>query len=475
MKAKRSRIKIIVLLISVMMVFLSYTSLTFAAEEEKEAFLNEQMDFMKRLILYIEANHSDVIDYKELVNGAFDGMFESLDPYSTYFSERESLDDFVESVSGEYNGIGVIIEAKENRCVIVSPIFDTPAYKAGIISGDVVVEVDEQDVTALSTEKIVSLLRGKPGTKVNVGIKREGTNDILRFEITRETIKMSSVNHEMKENGIGYIRILSFDSNTGDEFKEALTNLRKEDAKALIIDLRDNGGGYINTALEVAEEIIPEGPIMHFEKQGEITDTYYSETPQIDLPVVVLVNGGTASASEILAGAVQDTDTGIIIGTKTFGKGSAQQSTNLNNGGGMKLTVAHFMTPDKNKIHGAGITPDIMMQNNNSQELEELLEKVKLFVPMIEDKKSGLNEKGLDVYGAQQRLKLIGYSDVEATGIMDEITFNAVKHFQSAQGLYSYGIIDYTTKESLNQEVAEYAENLKEDAQLEKAIEILTK
>ncbi len=475
MKAKRPAAKkTIVLLISVMMVFSSVLFPAFGAEDEKETYLNEQMDFMKRLILYIEANYSDEVDYEKLVNGAFKGLFEALDPYSTYFPEKKSLDNFVESVSGEYNGIGVIIEAKNNQCTIVSPIFDSPAYKAGILSKDVVVEVDGQDVTALTTESIVNLLRGKPGTKVTVGIKREGKKDILRFEIIRETIKMSSVNHEMKENKIGYIRILSFDSNTGDEFKAALKELRQEDAKALIIDLRDNGGGYINTALEVAEQIVPEGPMMHFEKQGEITDTYYSETPQIDLPVAVLVNGGTASASEILAGAVQDTDSGIIIGTKTFGKGSAQQSTNLTNGSGMKLTVAHFLTPDKNRIHGTGITPDIMMQNNNSQELESLLDKIQLFAPMIEDEKPDLNDTGLNVYGAQQRLKLMGY-DVETTGIMDEMTYSAIKHFQSAQGLYPYGILDYSTKESLNREITEYFENLKEDAQLEKAIETLTK
>jgi len=410
-----------------------------------------------------------------MINGAYNGLFKALDPYSTYFPQEEDLDDFVEAVSGEYNGIGVTIETRDNQCVVVSPIFDSPSYKVGIQSKDVIVEVDEQDVTEFSTERIVNLLRGKPGTKVTVGVRREGNMDILRFEITRETIKMASVNYEMKEDHIGYIRILSFDSNTGDEFKTALKKLREESAKALIIDLRDNGGGYINTALEVAEEIAPEGPLMYFEKQGEITQTFYSETPQIDLPVVVLVNGGTASASEILAGAIKETGAGTIIGTTTFGKGSAQQSLNLKNGGGMKLTVSHFLTPNKSKIHGTGITPDIILQNKNSKELDTLISEVKELAPMIEKVKPGLNDKGLNVYGAQQRLKFLGYSDVDITGVMDEITFNSIKHFQNAQGLFGYGILDYSTKDRLDEEILKYAESLDKDAELEKAMEILSK
>lgn len=473
MKRNQRTTKTIVFIVTIMMVFFSFSSLVIA--EEDETYLNEQINFMKQLIRYIETNYTDEVTYEQLVNGAFKGLLKELDPYSTYFINREAYNNFVETVSGEFSGIGVMLEARNDECFIISPIFDSPAYKAGILSGDVIVEVDGKDVTALSISDIANMTRGESNTKVMIGVKRQGQSDIIRFEIIREIIKTDSVSTEIKENHIGYIRILSFDSNTGEEFKEALEVLKDQGIKSLIIDLRDNGGGFINTALEVAEQIVPMGPMMHFEKKGEIIQTYYSKTPQIDLPVAVLVNGGTASASEILAGAIQDTDIGTIIGTKTFGKGSAQDVINLGNGGGMKLTVNYFLTPNKNKIHGTGIIPDIVIKQEKSNELDALSKEVKGFAPMIEKEKPGLNDKGLNVYGAQQRLKVLGYSDVVATGIMDEITVNAIKHFQNAQGLFGYGILDYTTKDHLNEEIAKYIGNLDKDAQLEKAMEILAK
>lgn len=476
MKNKKRIAQILAFIMAFIMIFFSFLSFMSFAEtvEEKDiTYVDEQLDFLKKLVKYVDEQYAEDIDYEKIVDEVYSGFFEALDPYSTYFTRDGEYDEFVEAVSGEYSGIGVVITTKDNQCVIISAMAEGPSYEAGIKSGDVIVKVDDVDVTESTSEYVVNLLRGEPGTKVKVGIKRQGYAENLQFEITRETIKLSSVSHEVKENNIGYIRILSFDSNTGDEFKEALEKLREENITSLIIDLRDNGGGYINTALEVAETLIPEGPIMHFETKGEITNTYESETPQIDIPVVVLVNGGTASASEIVTGAIQDSNTGTIVGTQTFGKGSAQSSTNLKNGGGMKLTVAHFLTPNKNVIHQKGITPDIIIENKANPDLEALVKEAKEFAPMIESEKPTLNDQGLNVYGAQQRLAFLGYDKVQATGILDEGTFEAIKHFQSANDIFPYGALDHTTRDLLNTEVVDYLTNMDSDTQLEKAIEIL--
>ncbi len=473
MKNKKRIARILALVIAFLMIFFSLANMAFAEEEKDITYVDEQLDFLKDLVKYVDAKYADDIDYEKIVDEVYNGFFEALDPYSTYFTRNDEYDDFVESVSGEYTGIGVVITTKDNQCVVISAMADGPSYEAGILSGDVIVSVDGEDVSEATSEYIVSLLRGEPGTKVTVGIKREGYAENLQFEIIRETIKLSSVSHEVKENHIGYIRIVSFDSNTGEEFKDALAKLREENIQSLIIDLRNNGGGYINTALEVAEAIVPKGPIMHFESKGEITETYESETPQIDIPVAVLVNGGTASASEIMAGAIQDSNSGTIIGTQTFGKGSAQTSLNLKNGGGMKLTVAHFLTPNKNVIHQNGITPDIVIENKANPDFDELVEQAEQFAPMIESQKPTLNDQGLNVFGAQQRLAFLGYDQVRVTGILDEVTFEAIKHFQTAKGIFPYGVLDHTTRDLLETEIVDYLNNLNRDAQLEKAIEIL--
>lgn len=456
------------------MIFFSLSYMAFAEEAKEDVtYVDEQLDFLKDLIKYVDAQYVEEMDYKKIVDEIYNGFFESLDPYSTYFKRDDDYNNFVEAVSGEYTGIGVLLTTKDNQCMVISAMPEGPSYEAGVLPEDVIVSVDGEDVSEATSDYIVNLLRGEPGTKVTVGVKRQGYAENIQFEIIRETIKLSSVTHEVKENNIGYIQILSFDSNTGEEFKEALAKLREQNIQSLIIDLRDNGGGYISTALEVAEIIVPEGPIMHFESKGEITKTYESETPQIDIPVAVLVNGGTASASEIVTGAIQDSNAGTIIGTTTFGKGSAQTSVNLQNGGGMKLTVAHFLTPNKNIIHEKGIIPNIIIENKVNTEFNSLVKQVEQFAPMIESKKPTLNDKGLNVYGAQQRLAFLGYKEIQSTGILDEKTFEVLKHFQSAKGLYAYGTLDYTTRDLLKTEVVDYLNKLNGDAQLEKAIEIL--
>ena len=473
---KRKHARIIALVIAVVMVFFTLASATmvFAATVDDENYLKEDVELLRKLMIYVEKNYVTEVDGKTLINGAYKGVYDALDPYSNFFEENEDYDNFVESVSGEYVGIGVVISAKNGKTVVISPMPGSPAFEQGMKAEDVIAEIDGVDVRTYSTEMIANLLRGIEGTDVNVGVERPGTAGVLTFTITRATIKVESIITEVKENNIGYIRITSFDSDTGEEFKTKIAELRTQNITSLIVDLRNNGGGYISTAVDVAEQLIPIGPVVHLEEQGEITKTYYSKTAEIDILVVVLINEGSASASEILAGAIQDTKTGILIGTQSFGKGSAQESLNLKGVGGMKLTIAHFLSPDKNIIHEVGLTPNIIVENGQGEEVQALIKEVNSFAPMVDETKPTFNDVGLNVYGAQQRLNFLGYENIEATGTYDIKTYEAVLHFQAANSLYAYGTMDYTTKDKLKEQVIYKINNINKDLQLQKAIEHLS-
>ncbi|MFA5528481.1 MAG: S41 family peptidase [Peptostreptococcales bacterium] len=468
---KRTKIaRVIALLIVAIMVVSSLSYIVFA--EEEESYVNDQLDFLKKLIVYVEQEYVEELDEEEIINNIYKGFFESLDPYSVYFPTRDSLDDFVDTVSGEYSGVGIVLTEKNNQCVILSAMPNGPAKAAGILPDDVIWEIDGQDVSQRTTTEIANQLRGEEGTKVTLGVKRNHSNDIIRFELTRKKIQILSVNYEVLENDIGYIQVTSFDNDTGKEFEKALTNLRSQGIKSLILDLRDNGGGYVAEAVKVADMIVPEGPIMFYENKGQFIESEHSDSPQIDIPVAVLANRGSASASEIVIGAIQDTKSGTIIGTRTYGKGSAQTTTNLLNGGGMKITIAHFLTPNKNVIHEVGITPDIIVENGLAD--AAALDKVGPLAAMLEEKKPSLGDTGLNVYGAQQRLALLGYEDHKITGILDEDTFQAIMAYQASRGLFPYGTLDFTTRNALETETLLLLNNSGlEDLQLKKAIEVL--
>lgn len=447
-----------------------------AADTETDAYIEGQLDFMEKVIKFVKQNYADDVTYEKLINGAYKGIFEELDPYSYYFINEDKYNDFETSVSGEYGGVGIKFDSSRHNTVI-STFKDSPAEKAGIMTNDIVVSIDGKDVTSATVDTIVKLIRGKEGTTVTLGVKREGQPKILYFKLTREVIKIDSVTCEMKNNGIGYIKISNFDKDTNVEFKDAFDKLKKDGAKSLIVDLRDNPGGYVDTALKTIEQIVPKGPLMHYSKKGEITQTFYSDTKGAQMPVVLLVNGGSASASEIMAGAVKDSKTGTIVGTTTYGKGCAQMSINLKNGGAMKLTVTYFLSPNGTKIQDVGITPDIVVENPKSSEIENARAKAADFAPMIEAQKPKFGDKGLDVYGAQQRLQFLGYKNVSATGVFDINTWKAVVNFQKSENLAPYGVLDNTTKARLDKAVSDYIAKLGEgrDMQLEKAVEILSK
>ncbi len=435
---------------------------------------DKKLENLRKYIEYIKNNYKDDITYKQLLNGAFEGVANSLDdPYSTYYETSGQADAFVQSVSGEYSGVGVSIENYNGKCRVVAPISGTPAEKSGIKTGDIITKIDGIDISKKTLDEAAEMMRGKAGTKVTLTVSRGG--QVLNFPLTREVIKTISVHQKMLDKQIGYIQITGFDSDSHEEFESALSSLQKQGMKSLIIDLRNNPGGLVNVALNIANQLMPEGPLMHYEHKGEIIKTYNADdAAKADFPIVMLVNEGSASSSEILAGALHDSKTAKLVGTRTFGKGVAQQIENFPEGYGLKLSTLYFLTPNKSRIDHAGITPDYTVQNTTDLNVEELAKKYQGFAPMIEKEKPTAGSVGLNVFGAQQRLSMLGYP-VQISGTMDDATVAGVKKFQKESGLYSGGVLDYTTMNALDKATVSYITGAgsTRDLQMEKAISLL--
>lgn len=447
------------------------------ATQEKEPDWNEELLLIKELIMETKAGYKDDIPYEDLLNGAYEGIIDTLgDPYSVFYISDSESQEFVESVSGEFYGVGVSLEMMEGLCKVVAPIPDGPAEKAGILSGDVVTAVDGHDVSGKVLEEIVHRLRGEGGTKVTMTVLRSGKT--LTFPLIREKIKLAAVSYELLPEDIGYIRISQFDNDVHLEFKNAKLKLLADGAQSFIVDVRNNPGGYVATAMDIAEQFMPLGPIVHFQQQGEVVETLSADgRGDLGMPVALLVNEGSASASEILAAAWKDSGTATLVGMNTYGKGVAQQILNTARGNQVKLSTHYFLSPKKNVIDKVGVAPDHTVRNYTSLDLdraEQVYEEYKKFAPMKEKNKPSLGATGLNVFGAQQRLSLLGYG-TEVSGTMDGKTFSAVKGFQQEQGLFPYGVLDYSTMAALDKAVLRYVSGAVEgkDLQLEKAIELL--
>ncbi|MGN1332860.1 MAG: S41 family peptidase [Lachnospiraceae bacterium] len=304
-------------------------------------------------------------DLATMENGLYSGMVSALgDPYSVYYSAQE-LEEIQQKTEGIYYGIGAYISkgAMDEFCTISGIIKNTPAEEAGLRAGDIIYEVDGVLAQGMETTEIVTLIKGEEGTTVTLTLIREGESDYLNIPVERRKIESPTVEWEMKENKIGYIQITEFDDVTTDQFAEALAECRGKEMTGLILDLRGNPGGNLSTVCEIARMLLPKGLIVYTEdKYGEREEYTCDGNHQIDVPMVVLVNGYSASASEILAGAIQDYGVGTIMGTTTFGKGIVQRIISLSDGSAVKLTVSKYYTPNGNDIHEKGIVPDIEIE-----------------------------------------------------------------------------------------------------------------
>ena len=313
----------------------------------------------------IKEHYLEKVDRKELENGIYTGLVNSLnDPYSVYYSAEE-LEELQMSTEGIYYGIGAYLSkaAADEYCMISGIIEDTPAEEAGLRADDIIYMVDGVEVTGMELTEVVSLIKGEEGTKVVLTLIREGEEDYLEVSVERRKIESPTVSSEMMGDDIGYIQITEFDEVTEDQFAEALAECKGNGMKALILDLRSNPGGNLSTVCEISRMILPKGMIVYTEDKYGKRDEYTCDGfRKLQVPAVVLVNGYSASASEILAGAMKDHGIATIMGTTTFGKGIVQRVISLSDGSAVKLTVSKYYTPNGNDIHEKGIEPDVVVE-----------------------------------------------------------------------------------------------------------------
>lgn len=342
-------------------VILALVSLTWtlpAYAEEDQALAGAST--LGEIFGYISQFHLQQPDVEKLTQASIKGMLDELDdPYTVYFSPGE-LEEFSEELNGDFEGIGAEMELKGQYPCLVRVLNDSPAEQAGLQKGDLIVAVDGKALVGQPLYEIIDQLRGGKGTKVTVTVRREGQKD-FQVEITRNTVDMPTVYEKIFDGGIGYIAIDSFGMETGQEFGDALIKLKESGIKSLIIDLRNNGGGYVDAAAEIAGYLMgPDKIIFVTEDRNKRQDPYATDQDNLidSLPMVVLINGESASASEILAGALQDYGKAALIGTVSYGKGTVQDIIPLENGGALKMTTASYLTPKGRRINGIGLKPD---------------------------------------------------------------------------------------------------------------------
>lgn len=321
----------------------------------------ERFGKLDYLYTHLKDAYYEELSDEDMMDGIYKGLFSSTgDPYTNYFTATE-YESIMSQSMGEFFGIGITFTAtEEGELIIISTIDDSPAAKAGLRTGDIIVAVDDVKYGADQLNEAASAMRGELNTKVKVTYKRDGEEKAVT--ITRKKITTESVYSEMLDDNIAYIRISTFDISTGDDFEKELRQREMQGVSGVIIDLRNNGGGVVDSGTHIADLLLPEGTIVYLEdKNGERT-YYNSDSSCTSIPYVLLVNEGTASTSEILAVAVKENEGGAIVGTKTFGKGIVQYSTPLNDGTGMNITVQQYFSPDGNAIHGEGIEPDYIVE-----------------------------------------------------------------------------------------------------------------
>ncbi len=338
-----------------------------SAAKEDEQTPYQRISMFTRVMEQVRENYVDKskTSYKELVYGALRGMLGSLDEYSQ-FLDPEMYREMKDDTAGEYGGLGLVITVRDGSLTIVSPMEDTPGFRAGLQPGDRIVEIDGARTDGWDLTEAVKKLRGAIGTEVKLKVFRPRTNEFKDLALTRAKISVASVKDErIIEDGIGYLRITEFKEPTADALQKAMERLQAQDMKALIIDLRNNPGGLLTSAISVAEKFLKRGDvIVSTEGRDHRMQQVYKARGRkhyTDFPMAVLINGGSASAAEILAGALQDHKRAIVIGEKSFGKGSVQSVLPLDDGSAIRLTTAWYFTPDRRLIHGRGIEPDIVV------------------------------------------------------------------------------------------------------------------
>ncbi|MGB3366682.1 MAG: S41 family peptidase [Acidaminobacteraceae bacterium] len=471
--AQKFRKKIITLLMVV--ILLASSSISFS----QDVFVNaENMtgdDYLNYMLDVIKSNYKYDITEEQLYNGIYKGLFDSLDKHSSYF-EPSDYKEFNVNVSGEFGGIGITIELNESGYLtIVSPIKNTPGQRAGLSTGDVIKAVNGVDIKDWPLEKTLAIMRGKPETEIILGVQKFGEEKITNIKIIREIIKLNAVDSKITDDKIGVLTISSFNQSVSSNVLLALNEFKEKKIKGLVIDLRNNPGGSLSEVLKISDLFVEAGKeLLYVDVKGDGDQSFTSAiSPVLEkMPIMVLINGSSASASEILAGVLQDYDLATIIGSNSYGKGTVQNIYDLPNGSGMKMTIAEYLTPSHNKIDGVGIKPDIEVNDENPL-LKSKKDEIAKFVPMIEEREYRyLGETGLNIYGAQQRLSALGY-DVSADGILGKGTIAVIKKFQFDYNLRSDGVLGLKTIKVLENSFTSTSKVA--DPVLNKAFEIIRK
>lgn len=337
--------------------------------------INELQTFSE-VFANIKNHYVENVDDKDLLENAIRGMLSGLDPHSAYL-DKHDYDDLKVGTSGEFGGLGIEVGMEDGFVKVISPIDDTPAQRAGIKAGDLVIRLDDTPVKGLTLKEAVDIMRGKPGTSILLTVVREGEGKPLKIKIVRDVIKVTSVKDKLLNKHYAYIRITQFQSNTGENLTDALDKLKKDSKdslQGLVLDLRNNPGGVLSAAVDVADTFLDSGLIVYTEGRSDNSETRFNAMPGDalnGLPIVVLINVGSASASEIVAGALQDHKRAIIMGTRSFGKGSVQTVIPLKDGNALKLTTARYYTPSGRSIQAEGIEPDVETEEMKLASVEQ--------------------------------------------------------------------------------------------------------
>lgn len=423
---KLFRTKIFVLLFSIVIFVNCFSN----GGEDKNGFLSNirELKELSDIMDIINENYvgEKQVDKKELMQGAIKGMIEALDdPHSNYFTKTE-LESFKEDIKGTYVGVGMVVQKRPNEALtVVSPIEDGPAFKAGVKPKDKIIAIDGESVYKLTSEESVKKLKGEPNTKVKVTVLRDKAKEPKDIEITRAVVELKYVKQRMLDNNIGYLRLTQFGENVYPDVRKALEELQKNGMKGLIFDLRSNPGGALDQSIKIASMFLKEGKVVSVkskdgnEQVSNREGKYYG-----DFPLVVLINGGSASASEIVSGAIKDNKRGILVGEKTFGKGSVQTLIPLPDGDGMKLTIAKYYTPSGICIHGIGIEPDVKVEEKDGYMLFDSM------VTNIDENESKENRKELikEFKGEEAAKEFENHKDTQldtAVGILKGLLINS--------------------------------------------------
>jgi carboxyl-terminal processing protease len=398
---------------AIILAFLSLGISETDKNKKKRDELYRQVELFSDTLAIIDADYVDEVKSRDLIYGALKGMLASLDPHSQ-FLDPDTYNDLKVDTEGKFGGIGIEITIKDSLLTVVTPIEDTPAWKAGVKAGDRIVRINNELTRDITLSEAVKKLRGRVGEAVNITALRETENKILEFKMVRDIISIKSIKEaRILEDNIGYIRLVEFRENIPQDLRNALGRLSKEGATALILDLRNNPGGLLDVAIKVTEDFIEKGKVIVSTKGRQPAQNYEfisrGVSPNLNIPMVVLINEGSASGSEIVAACLQDYKRALIVGMKSFGKGSVQTVIPLRDGSALRLTTSKYFTPLGKVIHGKGVMPDIVVEEgkielSSKKDIQE--EKSEAVFEQIEDKKKEETklEKAKDYYKFDNQL-----------------------------------------------------------------------